>query len=342
MSFFKKFLSKENHELSEEDKVKLSSILKGDKKEEKVENESISINNEVVETKTTQNNIELENIVEKLNFSEIKKLRFLLDKKEEKLSNTYDNSEQKSDGEEYITVDNPNNQIGEIEIENPITDEDLDKDKIQDVEDTHEIQQEEHFEIQEIDDINKIEEEVSISDNVDKEPKKDENLNEIEIETKTKENNGIIVEEENNDIDEKKDEVIVEKEEPKIEDKVLEIKEDHPITEKSILEKIKEIFGRENVFEKTDTKSKHEKINGKNIQYIGIRKFDAFEKNETTLDQNAWFISNIKKLTELKKFKMVESNPSLKELMLEDDTNPILLCYKSSQLLKNKEEFNFD
>ncbi|MDA3855327.1 MAG: hypothetical protein PF569_03650 [Candidatus Woesearchaeota archaeon] len=332
MGFFKKFLSKENHELSEEDKVKLSTILKGDDKEKEVEEEVPSSPiTKVVES----GNLELESIVEKLNFSEIKQLRLLLDKKEGTLSTHYENSEEDNSPEEYISVEKSNNQVEEIEIEEPITDDDLDKEKIEDVEDTHDISNEEPFEIQEIDDVNKIEEEFSTTKDDVEEPKVDENLNEIEIETTSKENNEVIIEETSTKEEEKESQ-------SDVEDDVFEIKEDHPIHEKYILDKIKDIFGRENVFEKIDTKSKHEIINGKNIQYIGIRKLDAFEKNETTLDQNAWFIRNIKKLVELKKFKMVESNPSLKELMLENENNPVLLCYKATQLLKSPEEFNFD
>lgn len=113
------------------------------------------------------------------------------------------------------------------------------------------------------------------------------------------------------------------------------------IDKNTILSQIKDIFGGENVISKT-LENFHPKLpKDKNILCIGIRNQNAFRNDMTTDEQNTWFISKIKTFDKLKLFKMLESTKLQKDLFFDNGKIAILICYKSTQILKSSKEFNF-
>ena len=110
-----------------------------------------------------------------------------------------------------------------------------------------------------------------------------------------------------------------------------------------ILEKIKNIFGEENVFFDEDKKSTYENLNYRNLYYIGIRKKDEFKNPKSHwAEENSWFVKNIKKLEELKQFKVLESKEGLKDLLFDiDSENSIILSFKTTDKLKDESSFEF-
>ena len=104
--------------------------------------------------------------------------------------------------------------------------------------------------------------------------------------------------------------------------------------------KIVKIFGEENVFKETKTNFKPSLPKDREINCIGIRKSDSFNKDSEST-QNTWFIQNIKQLDELAHFKMLTSLPNQKELFWDREIHPVLISYKSTNILKTKDEFEF-
>ncbi|MCA9496341.1 MAG: hypothetical protein KC589_05345 [Nanoarchaeota archaeon] len=59
-------------------------------------------------------------------------------------------------------------------------------------------------------------------------------------------------------------------------------------------------------------------------------------------DENAWFITRIKKLEELKKFKMLKSEAQEKDLVwIRDDYPTILISFRTTNSLENQDDFPF-
>lgn len=108
-----------------------------------------------------------------------------------------------------------------------------------------------------------------------------------------------------------------------------------------LYQKIKEIFGEENVFTTTVENSQIEVIKNKKTFHIGIRDKNSFDKQNTTQDENQWFIKGIKQLENLKEFKIIRSEEGIKDLLLERGDYAILLSFKATNILSSKDSFDF-
>ena len=134
-------------------------------------------------------------------------------------------------------------------------------------------------------------------------------------------------------------------EEVKQEPKHEEIKEKiaKKVDEEEVLDKLKAYFGAENIFQETRNDLKNEVLKNKEVYCIGIRSKEAFsDENFDMLKQNSWFIRNIKKLDELKNFKMISSSNVEKNLVWDKGEYAILISYKAINMLKSPVEFNFN
>ncbi len=269
MNFLKKLISRQEHELTEEEKVRLDTILDGGSKRDK----STRGEHKVSETN-------LEELAKSLNLGQINRLRELIDEREAQLYNVYGlENNSKKVFEDNLKFEKPTQkkQSKIINVEEDITEDDLNDKTLE---------------------VKKIKEKIIIEEEVENE---EEFIEYKEVKPKTKK--------------EKKNDTF---------------------------EILKDIFGAENIFLKQGVSSKHDVYKNRDICMIGIRKFDAYEKNETAQDQNAWFISHIKKFEKLKDFKMINSKLEEKELFCDTYEKPVSINYKAVQLLKIKDEFNFE
>lgn len=115
------------------------------------------------------------------------------------------------------------------------------------------------------------------------------------------------------------------------------------VEEEEIVDKLKAYFGENNVFFETRNDMQDKALKGKEVYCIGIRAKEAFNDDSfDILKQNSWFIRTIKKLDELKNFKMITSSNVEKKLVWDKGDYAILICYKASTILKNPIEFNFN
>lgn len=104
-----------------------------------------------------------------------------------------------------------------------------------------------------------------------------------------------------------------------------------------IADEMKALFSKENIFVKTTRNSEHEVLDGKTLTQINV--FDNFsDMNTSVSEQNSWFVSNIKKLSELKNFKILKSEEGVKDLVWEKD-EPVMICFRANNVVNNIEEF---
>lgn len=108
-----------------------------------------------------------------------------------------------------------------------------------------------------------------------------------------------------------------------------------------IINRLRDIFSDENLFYRVSTKINYDILNGKEVTCIGVRRKDAYYNWQSISEQTAWFISEIKKVNEVKNFKIIKSEDGIRDLVWNKDEHPILICFKSVELLPNQDEFNF-
>jgi hypothetical protein len=302
MKILKNLFAKDE-ELSIQDKEKINEII--DKK-----NNPSTYNAE---------QIDLTDFVSHLKLEQLNELRELIDKREDELHELY--------GLKTIKAAENRKYKGELEIKEPVHENDLNN-KTYD------------------DEVCYKEEIKNINDSVAKEiedihqPKDDIYEIEPEIEKKSiqTENN---TEHTQNKINEKEEYIEFDDNTTLEElDTKQNMKQELQNTKNDFYLKIIRIFGEENVFSETKTNFNPQLPKDKEILCIGIRKSDGFNKDSDSA-QNTWFIQNIKKLDELAHFKMLTSSPNQKELFWDKEIKPILISYKSTNIIKTKDEFEF-
>ena len=305
---------KEDHELSEEEKEKLESIVEEDERdgvEKSVKFEDVA---KYVESIT--------------NIYQINRIRNLLDAKEKYLEDGY--SEDMSSGgfsskerkdEKVVAGDDKENRSKRVDFE---------------VEDVGEVSS--SYEDEYLEDVGEGEYGEDIDGEKDKNSKegnKEEIVDDLEHEEdyesddvgdESEESAGEFVEVVDVDEDKEKNELRV---------------SDEGFDEK-VYEEIVKIFGEENVFYTRENNTNLDVLKDKNILHIGIRKLDAFDEESSVSDENSWFVSNIKNLSVLKEFKMIRSQEGIKDLMCEiDESSAVVISYRSISLLDDREDFDF-
>jgi hypothetical protein len=118
MSFLKNLISKKEHELSEEEKVKLDSII---------DNKGKPKSNKSNDVKKIEEDIKLKDIVEKFNLSQVNRMRELLDDREKKLYEIYGLEGKSNEVEDTLKLETGviKKNYSEINIDEDITDDDL-------------------------------------------------------------------------------------------------------------------------------------------------------------------------------------------------------------------------
>ncbi len=106
-------------------------------------------------------------------------------------------------------------------------------------------------------------------------------------------------------------------------------------------EKIKTIFGEENFFARIEEENKTSYNSNKKLLHIGIRQKENFGQGNT-LEENAWFIGHIKQLEDLKSYKMLRSEQGMKDLVKEDPSFVTIISFRGTSFLNSLEEFDFE
>lgn len=128
---------------------------------------------------------------------------------------------------------------------------------------------------------------------------------------------------------------ISEKENPVIEDEFE--------TQTSLFyDKVKEIFGEENMFSRVEEESNLDILKGKKVFHIGLRQKSAFGQETSIKDENSWFITTVKQLDDLKNFKMMRSEEGIKDLVWDRGDYAILLSFRATTILSSIDEFDFE
>ncbi|MCA9459133.1 MAG: hypothetical protein KC550_01135 [Nanoarchaeota archaeon] len=355
MKFFKNLINRKNEELSPEEIEHV--------------NNTISKNNGDDLEKKEGNYIDIKKGISQLNnLEEINRLRNLLDQKEREITGNHELY--KPEEENYIEKEEKNKEeiiktekkfdsknstknnekyFGEIDIEENIDDEKLDTQ-------TYHVENYKK-EIEKIEDDNgdKITQEVEFIDNEDEEytndMDKDSDENNADYED-LEENNykkisqkEIITQEDEEDNNNNNEENNKEKSEKYIE--IHHEDEDEFGNEldkdyQTIIKELREIFKIENIIETSGETCEFDSINGEEINYIGIRNKNSFHNDMSAEDENAWFITRIKKLEKLKNFKMLKSEPEEKDLVwVRDNHPPILISFRTTGSLENEDDFPF-
>lgn len=126
-------------------------------------------------------------------------------------------------------------------------------------------------------------------------------------------------------------------------EEIQEIEDEFSIQKELFLDKLKDLFGEDNIFVNVEENSEIESLKNKKILHIGLRQKYAFGVDTTTpQEENKWFISTIKQLDDLKNFKMLRSEEGIKDLVWDRGDFAILLSFRSTNLLNSVHEFDFD
>ena len=106
-------------------------------------------------------------------------------------------------------------------------------------------------------------------------------------------------------------------------------------------DKVKNLFGEENMFYRSEEESQLNILKGKKVFQIGLRQKSAFGEDNTK-EENSWFVTTIKQLDELKNFKMMRSEEGIKDLVWDKGDYAILISFRATSLLSSTDEFDFD
>ena len=121
------------------------------------------------------------------------------------------------------------------------------------------------------------------------------------------------------------------------------IEDEFSIQKELFLDKLKELFGEDNIFVNVQENSAIESLKDKKVLHIGLRQKYAFGLDSTTpQEENKWFITTIKQLDDLKNFKMLRSEEGIKDLVWDRGDFAILLSFRSTNLLNSVNEFDFE
>lgn len=121
------------------------------------------------------------------------------------------------------------------------------------------------------------------------------------------------------------------------------IEDEFSIQKELFLDKLKELFGEDNIFVNVQENSSIESLKDKKVLHIGLRQKYAFGLDSTSpQEENKWFITTIKQLDDLKNFKMLRSEEGIKDLVWDRGDFAILLSFRSTNLLNSVNEFDFE
>lgn len=267
MGIFRSMFSRQDDELDEYEKEKLSNITSYNEQTVEKEHAEIVKKPTVVEFVSSLNSI-----------VEINKVRNALDAREEQLTGKRPTVEDLGKKEDI--------EIHEEEVQKVPTPE---------------------FEVEEVEDIHKVEVSDEISTIEDTQIEVQEEDEYVELDTVKSEN-----------------------------------KPSFEVESGLFLKHVIEVFGEQNVFSIIEEKLGLDYLKGKPVLHIGIRNKDFFMQDVPVSEQNYWFVSFVKKVENLKNFKFIRSEEGMKDLVWERDEGFILISFKATQYLQSLDEFDFE
>jgi hypothetical protein len=123
-------------------------------------------------------------------------------------------------------------------------------------------------------------------------------------------------------------------------DSISNSESDMPAEAELYLENIKAVFGEENIMSQIEDKNSTTYNPNKKLLHIGVRQHSSFGHGDA-LQENAWFIGQVKQLEDLKSYKMLRSEQGMKDLVVEKEHVVVIISFRATSFLNSINEFDF-